>query len=58
MLLGNIPLTSEHKPINDIYFSHLPDFFRDSALLDRFHGFIEGWHLPRINEDMKLAGTH
>lgn len=56
MLLGNIPLTSEHKPINDIYFSHLPDFFRDSALLDRFHGFIEGWHLPRINEDMKVSG--
>lgn len=56
MLLGNIPLTSERKPISDIYFSHLPNFFQDSALLDRFHGFIEGWHLPRINEDMKVSG--
>ncbi|WP_018963722.1 BREX system Lon protease-like protein BrxL [Coprothermobacter platensis] len=56
MLLGNIPLTSDRKPINNIYFSHLPSFFQDSALLDRFHGFIEGWYLPRINEDMKVSG--
>ena len=27
------------------------------ALIDRFHGFIEGWYLPRINEDLKLILT-
>ena len=26
----------------------------DSALIDRFHGFIKGWDVPRMNEDMKV----
>lgn len=56
MLLGNIPLDSSKKPISKQYFSELPDFFHDSALLDRFHGFIEGWRLPRINENLKVRG--
>jgi len=56
ILLGNIPLDSNKKPLNRKYFTELPDFFRDSALLDRFHGFIEGWRLPRINESLKVRG--
>lgn len=56
MLLGNIPLDSSNSPLNRQYFSELPEFFRDSALLDRFHGFIEGWRLPRINENLKVRG--
>jgi len=56
MLLGNIPLDSSRHPINKQYFSELPNFFHDSALLDRFHGFIEGWRLPRVNENLKVRG--
>jgi len=56
MLLGNIPLDNFKQPINKQYFSELPYFFKDSALLDRFHGFIEGWLLPRINENLKVRG--
>jgi len=56
VLLGNIPLTSDKKPRNNRYFDNLPDFFQDSALLDRFHGFIEGWKLPRMRENLKLDG--
>lgn len=56
ILLGNIDLDSERKPISKKYFMELPSFFHDTALLDRFHGFIEGWKLPRINEDLKLKG--
>jgi len=56
MLLGNIPLTRDRKPLRNNYFVNLPQFFRDSALLDRFHGFIEGWKLPRMREDLKLRG--
>lgn len=54
MLLGNIQLTSSNEPLNDSYFSELPEMFKESALLDRFHGMIEGWLLPRINVDMML----
>lgn len=56
MLLGNIPLTKDRKPLHSKYFVNLPKFFQDSALLDRFHGFIEGWKLPRMREDLKLRG--
>ena len=34
----------------------MPEVFQDHALIDRFHGFIEGWYLPRISEDLKLNG--
>lgn len=54
MLLGNILLNENNEPLNYKYFSSLPDVFKESALLDRFHGMIEGWLLPRINVDMAL----
>ncbi|MDR1181468.1 MAG: BREX system Lon protease-like protein BrxL [Bacteroidales bacterium] len=54
MLMGNIELTSDFVPLNSKYFSKLPESFRESALLDRFHGFIEGWLLPKLNDSMIL----
>ena len=54
MLLGNIQLTDNNEPLSYKYFDTLPIVFRDSALLDRFHGMIEGWLLPRVNVDMAL----
>jgi len=56
ILLGNIPLSENKLPLNKRYFTSLPDFFKESALLDRFHGFIEGWQLPRIKENLKANG--
>lgn len=56
MILGNIPLTHNKKPANKKYFINLHKLFQDSALLDRFHGFIEGWKLPRMREDLKVNG--
>ena len=54
MLMGNIPLSSNNQPLTPKYFSSLPESFRESALLDRFHGFIEGWYLPRMKKGMIL----
>lgn len=56
ILLGNIDLDSHRMPVNKRYFQELPGVFHDTALLDRFHGMIEGWYLPRITEDLKLEG--
>lgn len=56
ILLGNIELNKNRKPVHQRYFYELPDVFHDTALLDRFHGFIEGWYLPRITEDLKVNG--
>lgn len=56
MLMGNIELTQERRPRNIRYFDELPENFRESALLDRFHCFIEGWYLPSIQKDMIYKG--
>lgn len=56
MLLGNILLSEDNEPLNYKYFDTLPEVFKESALLDRFHGMIEGWLLPRVNVDMALHG--
>jgi len=37
-------------------FAELPKTFQESALLDRFHGFIKGWNIPRMHEDLKMSG--
>lgn len=56
VLLGNIPLTKELKPQNSDYFRNLPEMFHESATMDRFHGFIEGWKLPRLNQSHLMEG--
>lgn len=37
-------------------FKELPKEFHESALIDRFHGFIKGWNIPRMNDDLKISG--
>jgi ATP-dependent Lon protease len=54
ILLGNIALSEDGFPLSDKYFEDLPEAFKESALLDRFHGFIEGWLMPRVTNDMAL----
>ncbi|WP_258360787.1 BREX system Lon protease-like protein BrxL [Moorella sulfitireducens (nom. illeg.)] len=54
ILLGNISegIMNENKNM----FRELPQVFQESALIDRFHGFIKGWHIPRMRENMKAEG--
>ena len=37
-------------------FEELPPVFHESALIERFHGFIKGWNIPRMNDDLKISG--
>ena len=37
-------------------FTELPEVFHESALIERFHGFIKGWNIPRMNDDLKVCG--
>ena len=51
ILLGNIDQDCMDEEID--MFDTLPGMFHsDSALLDRFHGFIKGWDIPRMRDDM------
>lgn len=34
----------------------MPEIFHESALLDRFHGFIKGWDIPKMKESLKANG--
>lgn len=54
MLLGNIDsdLMNESQDM----FMDLPEIFHESALLDRFHGFIKGWDIPKMKESLKANG--
>lgn len=48
VLMGNIHLDEKRRPIDAAYYKALPEILRESATLDRFHSFIEGWKLPRL----------
>lgn len=54
VLLGNID--SELMDTDRNMFRKLPEIFRESALIDRFHGFIKGWNIPKMKESLKANG--
>lgn len=54
IFLGNI----EGDNMNEysFMFAELPEPFHKTPFLDRLHGFIRGWDLPRMNDDMMANG--
>lgn len=56
VLMGNLPLDKNKTPVSDDYYRVLPEMFHESATLDRFHSFIEGWKLPRLEAGSILQG--
>lgn len=54
ILLGNIPQENMNEAAD--MFRTLPAVFHESALLDRFHGFIKGRNIPRMSENLKING--
>lgn len=63
-LLANIPIGRDGRPLGSEsgsgnLFETLPSWLRgkdSSALLDRFHGLIPGWELPRIRREHLADG--
>jgi len=56
ILCGNIRKETMDSGGFSNMFEELPNAFHESALIDRFHGFIKGWNIPRMNEDLKISG--
>ncbi len=54
VFLGNITGASMNE--HTFMFEELPAPFHRAPFLDRLHGFIKGWELPRMNDDMKADG--
>ncbi len=55
IILANIDLY-QGKPRQSDYIKNLPEMFHDDALLDRFHGIIPGWEIPRFTTDSAAQG--
>ena len=56
VLLGNIPLDTAGQPAQPILFYNLPDFLRETAFIDRLHGIVPGWRLPRVTTNTPARG--
>ncbi|NLI70094.1 MAG: BREX system Lon protease-like protein BrxL [Firmicutes bacterium] len=56
VLCGNIKKETMDEDGYGNMFEELPPVFHESALIERFHGFIKGWNIPRMNDDLKIAG--
>ena len=52
-MLGNISMGADRMPLYEAegIFSELPQALQESAFIDRIHGLIEGWFMPRITKD-------
>jgi len=54
VFIGNIELSSEG--VLGSVIDYLPSFMKDTAFLDRIHGLLPGWELPKIlRSDIHLA---
>jgi ATP-dependent Lon protease len=53
VMLGNITLGADRLPLyeSDGLFKELPSALQESALIDRLHGIIEGWYMPRVSRN-------
>ncbi|GHO75233.1 hypothetical protein KSD_30040 [Ktedonobacter sp. SOSP1-85] len=51
VILANIPLDANGYPRSENLFANLPEFLRETAFIDRIHGILPGWKLPRIQEE-------
>lgn len=56
VLCGNIRKEIMDADGYENMFTELPAVFHESALIERFHGFIKGWNIPRMKDDLKVSG--
>ena len=54
IFLGNIASSAMNEYQN--MFVELPKPFHQPQFLDRIHGFIKGWNIPRMTDDLKVCG--
>lgn len=59
VLLANVPIASDGRPRDKVFFEAMPPWLRgveSTALIDRFHGLLPGWELPRITKGCLAKG--
>ena len=56
VLLANITLDSQQRPIMDPLVKELPDFLRETAFLDRVKALIPGWRVRKLSGECFARG--
>jgi ATP-dependent Lon protease len=53
VMLGNITLDADQKPVylEKSFLQEIPNFLQETAFIDRIHGIIPGWELPRVSKE-------
>ncbi len=53
VMLANITLDENHVPVHlgEGLFTEIPNFLQETAFVDRLHGIIPGWYMPRVSKD-------
>jgi ATP-dependent Lon protease len=53
VMLGNIPLDENRQPLNSDkgLLNDIPNFLQETAFVDRIHGIIPGWYMPRVSNE-------
>jgi ATP-dependent Lon protease len=54
VFLGNIEQSNMDEYKNML--TELPTLFKESALVDRMHGFVRGWDIPPMRPELKCSG--
>jgi ATP-dependent Lon protease len=57
VLLANISLDREQRPLHDLVIRELPVFMHETAFLDRFRGIIPGWKIPKFHQGCVAQGV-
>ena len=58
VFITNIQITPQGIPVHpNNLFGELPTILQESALLDRIHGILPGWNLPRLSTDALSKGV-
>lgn len=53
IMLGNITMDDERQPLyqEQGIFKEMPNFLCETAFVDRIHGIIPGWEMPRVSKE-------
>jgi len=57
VLLANITLDDQQRPIRDPVVAELPAFLQETAFLDRIRGLIPGWEMPKLSSACFASGV-
>ena len=57
ILLANISLDSQQRPIVEPIVRELPEFLQETAFLDRIRALIPGWKIRKLSSDCFSLGT-